>query len=86
MQSVFMCAQKHGPFIHFVAVGARPEAQGKGVGSKLLGRVLRYADEHSLPAYLEVGCPLQVHESSSTWRRGGRTSAPGSWRVCCAAL
>ena len=48
--------QAHGPFLLITLVGVQPALQCQGIGSKLLRRVLRYADEHSLPSYLEV-CP-----------------------------
>ena len=53
--------QEHGPFIHILALGTRPEAQGKGFGSQLLRRVLAHADKHLLPVYLEVHFPWVAH-------------------------
>jgi GNAT superfamily N-acetyltransferase len=48
--------QAHGPFLFIALVGVQPALQCRGIGSGLLRRVLRYADEHSLPFYLEVCC------------------------------
>ena len=39
------------------AIGTRPEAQGRGLGSVLLAHTLAVADEHGLPAYLEASNP-----------------------------
>jgi GNAT superfamily N-acetyltransferase len=41
------------PHLYLAAIGVRPELQGRGLGSALLGPGLAYADEHGLPAYLE---------------------------------
>lgn len=46
--------QRHGSFVYVVLLGARPEAQGQGLGSKLLRRITEYADSQGLPCYLEV--------------------------------
>lgn len=46
--------QAHGPFLLITLVGVQPALQCQGIGSRLLRRVLRYADEHSLPSYLEA--------------------------------
>lgn len=52
---VVSCAlQAHGSFVHIVLIGVRPESQNQGIGTRLLRRVLGYADEHSLPAYVEA--------------------------------
>jgi hypothetical protein len=46
--------QAHGPFLLIPLVGVQPALQCRGIGSGMLCRVLRYANEHSLPSYLEV--------------------------------
>ena len=46
--------QAHGPFLLITLVGVQPALQCRGIGSGLLRRVLRYADDHNLPSYLEV--------------------------------
>ena len=46
--------QEHGPFLLIALIGVRPALQGRGIASRLLERVLRYADAHGLPSYLEV--------------------------------
>ena len=42
---------------YLLAIGARPTAQGRGVGSALLTHTLRMADERAQPAYLEATSP-----------------------------
>lgn len=42
------------PHFYLQFVGARRRAQGTGVGSRLLGRVLRICDDEGVPAYLEA--------------------------------
>jgi GNAT superfamily N-acetyltransferase len=39
------------------AIGTRPDAQGRGLGSVLLAHTLRLADEGGEPAYLEATSP-----------------------------
>jgi GNAT superfamily N-acetyltransferase len=59
LNAVFCSMQAHGPCLLITLVGVQPALQCRGIGSRLLERVLRYADEHSLPSYLEVcadGC------------------------------
>ncbi|HET9197117.1 MAG TPA: GNAT family N-acetyltransferase [Solirubrobacterales bacterium] len=41
------------PHLYLAAVGVRPERQGQGLGSALLGPGLSHADALGLPAYLE---------------------------------
>jgi len=50
-------AERHGSFVYVVQLGARPEAQGQGLGSKLLRRITEYADSQGLPCYLEASSP-----------------------------
>jgi GNAT superfamily N-acetyltransferase len=42
------------PHWYIVAVGARPEQQGRGLGTALLSPTLALCDEAGLPAYLEA--------------------------------
>lgn len=41
------------PHYYLFLLGAVPEAQGKGIGSALISRVLRKCDQENMPAYLE---------------------------------
>jgi ribosomal protein S18 acetylase RimI-like enzyme len=41
------------PHYYLFLLGAIPEAQGKGVGSALISKVLRRCDDENVPAYLE---------------------------------
>lgn len=41
------------PHYYLFLIGALPDCQGQGVGSKLIMPVLRKCDEENLPAYLE---------------------------------
>ena len=45
-------AQRSGKSLYVVQVGARPEAQGRGLGGALLRRVTDWADAQGLPCYL----------------------------------
>lgn len=42
------------PHYYFAHVGVAPSAQGKGLGSRLMGPTLERCDEESVPAYLEA--------------------------------
>ena len=42
------------PHLYVPYVGVAPEAQGAGLGTRLLGRTLERADAAALPAYLEA--------------------------------
>jgi len=42
------------PHVYVPYVGVAPEAQGAGLGSRLLGRTLERADAEALPTYLEA--------------------------------
>ena len=53
--------QAHGPFLLITLVGVQPALQCQGIGSGLLRHVLRYADEHNLPSYLEVCSEWYTH-------------------------
>lgn len=83
--------QAHGSFVHIVLVGVRPEVQNQGIGTRLLRRVLRYADEHSLSSYVEASTERSRHlylrlgfTDIETWHGGfpaflmGRPPATGS--------
>ena len=43
-----------GPHYYFACIGVGPPAQGKGLGSSLMGHTLRRCDQEGLPAYLEA--------------------------------
>lgn len=75
------------PYWYLAAVGVEPSAQGRGVGTELLGPVLGQADEAGLPCYLET-----MTERNVAWYRklgfeivrSGISFAPGSppnWTV-----
>jgi GNAT superfamily N-acetyltransferase len=42
------------PHLYVPYIGVAPEAQGAGIGSRLLGRTLERADADGLPTYLEA--------------------------------
>lgn len=42
------------PHYYFAHIGVAPEAQGKGLGSRLMGPTLDRCDRERLPAYLEA--------------------------------
>jgi ribosomal protein S18 acetylase RimI-like enzyme len=42
------------PHYYFAYIGVAPEAQGQGLGSKLMGPTLERCDTEGLPAYLEA--------------------------------
>jgi len=46
---------KHPPFAHvyLFAIAVDPRFQGQGLGKRVMAPMLRYCDEHGLPAYLE---------------------------------
>jgi ribosomal protein S18 acetylase RimI-like enzyme len=43
-----------GPHYYFANIGVAPEAQGQGLGSRLMRPTLERCDEEGLPAYLEA--------------------------------
>jgi GNAT superfamily N-acetyltransferase len=47
----------HRPHWYLPVLGVRPEAQGRGIRSRLLGVVLRRCDQDRVPAYLEATTP-----------------------------
>lgn len=47
-------------FFYLSSVGVLPEAQGKGLGSKLMNPVLEYCAENNITIYLETGNPKNV--------------------------
>jgi len=50
----------HGPHWYLVAVGARPEAQGQGLGSALVEVGTSRADAAGVPCYLETGTQSNI--------------------------
>ena len=77
---------KSPPHAYLWFVGARPEAQGLGVGSRLLAHGLARIDQQGLPAYLESSSPANV----PLYRRHGfevvevlkaRPDAPEMWAM-----
>jgi len=48
------------PHWYLGILGARPEAQGTGAGTELLGRTLQLVDRDRLPAYLESSNPRNL--------------------------
>ena len=50
----------HGPHWYLVAVGARSECQGQGLGSALVEVGTSHADEAGLPCYLETGTQSNI--------------------------
>jgi ribosomal protein S18 acetylase RimI-like enzyme len=57
----------HEPHYYLQFVGVEPEWQGRGVGSSLLGPVLRRCDREGIPAYLEASS----ERSRSLYERHG---------------
>ena len=49
------------PHWYLAVLGTRPERQGEGLGSALLGPVLGECDRLEIPAYLETGKERNVH-------------------------
>lgn len=52
------------PHYYFPYIGVTPEAQGQGLGSRLMRPTLERCDEHGLPAYLEASseCNAVLYE------------------------
>lgn len=74
------------PHIYLWLLGVRPEAQGAGVGSRLLRAGLDRADAQSLPVFLETATERNV----ALYRRHGfeiiaeykaRADAPQNWAM-----
>jgi GNAT superfamily N-acetyltransferase len=55
------------PHYYLDSLGVVPQWQGRGLGSALLGPVLRRCDEQRMPAYLNAGSP----RSRELYRRHG---------------
>jgi ribosomal protein S18 acetylase RimI-like enzyme len=49
-----------GPHYYLLALGVHPEAQGKGVGPRLIAGMLERAERERLPVYLETQSPENV--------------------------
>jgi GNAT superfamily N-acetyltransferase len=73
--------QEHGPFLLVTLIGVRPALQCQGIGSRLLERVLRHADTHSLPSYLEVRFGSGFRPLQQRIRHG-----PWPCLICCVQL
>jgi ribosomal protein S18 acetylase RimI-like enzyme len=77
---------KSPPYAYLWFLGVRPEAQGMGVGSRLLRVATRRLDEAGLPAYLET----QTRRNVALYRRHGfevtaefhaRADSPPMWSM-----
>ena len=61
--SIYSEAEKirpKGTYWYVVIIGVDPEQQGKNFGGKLLGIILRKADEQKIPVYLECSNPRSM--------------------------
>ena len=74
------------PHIYLWLLGVRPQAQGLGIGSRLLRAGLERADAQGLPVFLETSTP----ENVALYRRHGfevlseywvRPDSPPSWAM-----
>lgn len=74
------------PHVYLWFVGVRPEAQGLGVGSRLLSAGLQRVDALGLPAYLESSSPANVplyrrHGFEVTREIQPRPDSPVMWAM-----
>jgi len=74
------------PHVYLWFVGVRPEAQGLGVGSRLLSAGLARVDALGLPAYLESSSPANVplyrrHGFEVTREIQPRPDSPVMWAM-----
>jgi len=90
MSAMRVAMDRHHPMarehVYLWFVGVRPEAQGLGVGSRLIAAGLQRVDAMGLPAYLESSSPANVplyrrHGFEVTREIQPRPDAPVMWAM-----